>query len=220
MKLNKWLLAGMMAGALLAAGCTDDDDNKNGNSENGSGSVLNVVDTPNWIGTACECIGDGCEAMDVPLPAPTGNAMIKGCTEVSAADVPGGQKVCLRTIDEKYKTTAPSTYFPQGYCAISAVGCEPLEDGADGLCRMAAYGDAAAMTKCPKGSTLIESVFEYKIMGKNTRITNKTCARSCNTDDDCNKDGEMTCMQKGSAKFCYHQKNFDGTTNEYTATGF
>ena len=217
MKLNNWLLAGMMAGALLAAGCTDDDDNK-GNGGNAPAGPQTVVDTPNWIGTACECVGDGCTMLDVPLPAPTSNAMIRGCAEVNASDVEGGVKVCLRTIEERFKETAPTTYFPQGYCAISAVGCEGA--GAESICSMASYGNAAALTRCPAGSTLIESVFDYSIMGKNVKITNKTCARSCKTNADCNEAGEMTCMSKGEVKFCYHQKNFDGTTNNYTVTPF
>ena len=208
-------MAGILMGALVAAGCDSDDNDNNGDDGNNNGDAVKTVDTANWIGTACECVGDGCYALDVPLPAPTGNAMIKGCTNVDASAIDGGVKVCLRTISEDYKASAPTTYFPQGYCAISSVGCK-----GGSICQMAAYGDAAKMDKCPEGSTLIESIFDYSIMGNNVKITNKTCARSCNTDADCNVDGGMTCMTKGKAKFCYNQKNFDGTTNDYTATPF
>ena len=217
MKFNKWLLAGMMAGALLAAGCTDDDDNKNAGNGDTPAVKQTVVDTPNWIGVACQCEGvEGeCDLMGVPVPNPRDNGKIVGCDNVDPSVVEGGEKVCIRTISGEAAKVAPETYFPQGYCTISAIGCE-----GGSICNLAAYGDAKKMTSCPPGSTLIESVFNYKIITSDVIITNKTCARSCNTDDDCNKAGEMTCMSKGGVKFCYHQKNFDGTTNDYTVTPF
>ena len=214
MKLNKWLLAGIMAGALLAAGCSDDDDEKN----DGAGGGNTVVDTQNWIGNACSCessSADECEMFGVPLPKPSGNGKIVGCDNVDAAPIEGGAKVCLRTIEGDAAKVAPATYFPQGYCSISAIGCEGGK-----ICQMVAYGDASKMTTCPAGSTLLESRFEFKIIVDNVIITNKTCAKNCKTDADCNVDGGMTCMTKGNAKFCYNQKNFDGTTTEYTATPF
>ena len=217
MKINKWIWAGVMAGVLFAAGCSDDDD---------EGGTLNVVDTAKWIGHDCQCVGDGCTASGVPLPSPTGNAMVTGCTAVDASDIAGGDKVCLRTIGENFKLVAPTTYFPEGYCSISAVGCEPLEPNAESICGQASYGDVTAMNRCPVGSTLIEFTFDTEIMYKKVRITNKTCARSCNTDADCKqmreKDGDLTCMQKGKAKFCYNEKNFvfEGKTCDYKATSY
>ena len=232
MKLNKWLLAGMMAGVLLAAGCSDDDDKNAGNSGNtpgtntpGTQDEITVVDTANWIGAACDCessSADECEMFGVPLPKPEGNGKIVGCDNVDISAINGGEKVCLRTIAGTATSVAPETYFPKGYCAISAIGCE----GKKSICDMVRYGDANALTRCPAGSTLLESTFSFNIMGTSTVvITNKTCARNCKTDADCNVDGEMTCIQHDKSKFCYNQKNLDmkdkdGQPIQTTATPF
>jgi hypothetical protein len=204
MKLNHWFWAGIMAGALLAAGCSDDDGEKNDNA----GGENTVVDTQNWIGNACSCessTADECEMMGVPLPSPKGEGKITGCDNVDASAIAGGANVCLRTITGAAALVAPETYFPQGYCAISAVGCE----GSKTVCEMVNYGDVKTMVSCPAGSTLLESKFSFKILASSVIITNKTCARNCNTNADCNEAGEMTCMQLDKAKFCYNQKNLD-----------
>lgn len=169
----------------------------------------------NWIGNGCVCEGEGCAMMDIPLPVPTKNGVIVGCENVSIEGTEGGLLACLQTIPKSKATTAPPTYFPDGYCAISAVACE-----GSGLCSFVTYGDAAALTTCPSGSTLVASVFVYNILGTPATITNKTCVKSCQSDADCNTEGQMTCIEKNGANFCYHEKNFEFMGDDITVTPF
>lgn len=168
-----------------------------------------------WIGNACHCEGEGCTVFGIPLPAPTNAATIYGCSNVDITDAEGGISVCLQTIPENQAETAPPTYFPAGYCAISAVGCE-----GSSLCSVVAYGDANSMTSCPAGSTLLASTFDYEILGTNATITNKTCVKSCETNEDCNVDGEISCIEKLGAKFCYNEKNFSFMGDNITVQVF
>jgi hypothetical protein len=179
--------------------------------------VKNVVPPPEtqWIGNACQCEGEGCAVLGIPLPVPQGNGTIVGCENVDITEAEGGVVACLQTIPKSQAMTAPPTYFPQGYCAISAVGCENSS-----MCSFVAYGDAENMNSCPHGSTLVASVFNYSIVGTPAKITNKTCVKTCQTDADCNTAGEMTCIEKQGARFCYNVKNFEFMGDNITVTPF
>ena len=233
----------MMAALPLAAtGCDDSSDEKctagekkcNGNAASvckdgtwettdcGDGTAckggvceeITVSTETQWIGAPCRCTGDSNQCTMLSIPLPTGKP-IEGCDNVPAKDFPAAELVCLTTIDEVYASVAPPTYFPAGYCSLSAVNCE----GAS-VCSMVSYGDVDALVACPKGSALLESVFEYTIMKEVVTITNKTCVKNCRTDADCNKDGEISCLNKKGAKFCYNEKNFDFMGGEIKLTVF
>lgn len=191
----------MIASCLTFAACTDDEKEIKGN------------DTPNWIGSPCTCEGSGCKLMKIPLPAPTKDAVIKGCENVDMTGIEGGRLACLQTISKSFDTMAPPTYFPQGYCTISAVGCE-----GSSFCGQASYGEVEALTKCPEGTVMIDSTFDYPIVNQNSVITERLCAKACETDADCNVDGEMSCLNKNGFKFCYNEANyaFMGDDVKYT----
>ncbi|MBQ9394647.1 MAG: hypothetical protein IJU23_03890 [Proteobacteria bacterium] len=193
----------ILASALLSAACDSDDEKTQ------------------WIGAPCHCEGAGCEAVGVPLPAPVidkdGNmtGTIVGCDDVSLDGIEGARIVCLQNLTA-HENLAPPTYFPQGYCAISAVSCEN-----NFFCSSAEYGDPTKMTTCPKGTVLIESTFEYDIAGMgDATIFNKTCAKACNSNDDCNTAGDMSCLNKNGHKFCYHEDNIKLLGNNVKYTDF
>lgn len=204
MKLHHITLA-LLAAASFCAACDSDDDNSSSKEQ--------------WIGAPCHCEGDGCSAVGVPLPAPVidknGNltGTIVGCDNVSVDGIEGARVVCLQNLSE-YENLAPPTYFPSGYCAISAVSCKN-----NIFCSSAEYGDPTKMNTCPEGTVLIESTFEYNIADMDAAtILNKTCAKACESDADCNVDGEMSCLNKDGHKFCYHEKNIQllGDNIKYT----
>ena len=198
------LILGLLTG-LMTISCDDDE-------------TATIITKDNWIGNACTCTGAGCAIFEVPLPVPDlsiGPAEVKGCENVEA-NIEGAVSVCLRTIPKEMATTAPPVYFPDGYCTLSAVGCT----GDAGMCEIASYGDVDKMTSCPKGTTLLESVFDYSLMGKQTVITNKICAKNCETNADCNEAGEVECIEKDNAKFCYNRKNFEFMNRGYSVKQF
>lgn len=190
-----WILMGCLA-CMISLGCSDDDKSRT------------VLDTEKWVGGACTCEGDGCEILGIPMPVPAEGttANLIGCDNLP--DIDGSAKVCLRTIDEVLKDIAPPVYFPAGYCAISAVGCTPADPKGESTCETIRYGNVDKLTKCPAGTTLLEGVFDYKILGNDLVITNKTCVKNCNTDADCNVAGEVTCIDDDGAHYCYNEKNF------------
>ncbi|MCL2325738.1 MAG: hypothetical protein FWC40_04475 [Proteobacteria bacterium] len=202
--MNFWHRMGAIAMAaalpLVAISCDNDD--------------VTISTETQWIGALCRCTGTSSDCTVLSIPLPTGKP-IEGCDNVPAKDFPAAELVCLTTIDEAYKSVAPPTYFPAGYCSLSAVKCE-----GSNLCSMVNYGDVDALVACPKGSALLESQFEYKIMNDMVIITNKTCVKNCETDADCNQDGEMSCLSKKGAKFCYHEKNFDFMGGDIKLTVF
>lgn len=165
-----------------------------------------------WIGSPCTCEGAGCEMAGIPLPAPPKDATIVGCDNVET-DITGAANVCLRTIPNSQSTVCPPVYFPQGYCALAATGCT-----GSAFCSTVTFGDVSQMTTCPKGSTLLEATFHYAIAGQDSVITSKTCAQSCKSDADCH--GEMKCLTKDDAHFCYDELNFAFMDEGYTATPF
>jgi hypothetical protein len=187
-------------------------------TENGKPAcVEKTINTQDqWIGAPCSCSGSGCEAMGVPLPAPTKNATINGCDNIDVPTYPGGALACLTTITSDL---APAVYFPAGYCAISAVGCKK-KSGIGDLCGTIAYGDASKLTTCPSGSALVESVFDQKILLATHTLTNKTCTKMCNTDADCNTAGEVSCLEKNGVKSCQNAKNFEFMGDNITVTPF
>lgn len=187
-------------------------------TENGKPAcVEKTINTQDqWIGAPCSCSGSGCEAMGVPLPAPTKNATINGCDNIDVASYPGGALACLTTITSDL---APAVYFPAGYCAISAVGCKK-KSGIGDLCGTIEYGDASKLTTCPSGSALVESVFDQKILLATHTLTNKTCTKMCNTDADCNTAGEVSCLEKNGVKICQNAKNFEFMGDNITVTPF
>lgn len=195
----------LLATSLCFAACSDDDDDKD--------SSVRTIDK--WIGSPCTCEGEGCEMMDIPLPAPVLNATIKGCENIDMTGVEGGKLACLRTIAASQANVAPPTYFPKGYCTISAVGC----DGSI-FCGAASYGDVDKLTKCPSGSVMIESKFDYPIAESPSVIVNKTCAKACNSNADCNGDGEMSCIKRNGYKFCYNEQNFEFMGDDIKYTKF
>ena len=210
----------LLASSMSLVACSDDDKNEN----EGDPSVRSI---DKWIGSPCSCEGSGCQALGIPLPTPTeGKGTIKGCDNVDLAGIEGAKLVCLQTIDaSKFEALAPPTYFPEGYCAISAVGCEYADEVNENgepkktnMCGTAAYGEVGSFTKCPTGSVMIESVFNYGIVGSKSVITNKTCAKACNSDKDCNESGEMSCLDRNGVKFCYNESNFEfmGDTIKFT----
>ena len=165
-----------------------------------------------WIGSTCTCEGEGCKLEGIPLPAPAENGTIQGCDNVET-DIPGAANVCLRTVPNEYGTITPPLYFPAGYCALASSECT----GSD-FCSSLNFGDVSKMTSCPKGSTLLEATFHYSIVGQASTITTKICAQSCLSDTDCH--GEMKCITKDSAHFCYDESNFEFMDEGYTATSF
>lgn len=177
---------------------------------------VTVINKDQWTGSPCHCDatanGAKCDQMGVPIP--TGNPII-GCDALSNQDYPGTEISCLTNIDKKFAATAPSTYFPKGYCALTAVHCE-----GDGLCSMVNYGDVEKMTVCPEGNTLLTGQFDYKILGQDVVITNKTCVKNCNTNADCNEAGEMSCINRKGANFCYHVNNFELLGDNYSVEVF
>lgn len=186
---NTSLALALIASLALPA-CNDDE------------KSVEINNQEQWIGAACTCVGTQetpCEVMKVPMPS---GSPISGCDNMP--EVAGGQRVCLRTIPENYKAFAPPTYFPKGYCTISALGCTNSN-----LCEMAAYGDADNFTSCPPGSALLTSEFDYTLAASDeAHIVSKTCAKLCETDADCNTDGEMSCIEREGVKFCYNEQNF------------
>jgi hypothetical protein len=186
---------------LLCAACDSDDNDDSTSSKS------------QWIGAPCHCEGAGCSAVGVPLPAPvidkdgkmTGT--IIGCDNVSLDGIEGARIVCLQNLTA-YENLAPPTYFPAGYCAISAVSCKN-----NFFCSSAEYGDPTKLNTCPKGTVLLESLFYYDIAdqasnGKpEAEIYNKTCVKACNSDADCNTEGKMSCLNKDGHKFCYNEDN-------------
>ena len=195
----------LLATSLCFAACSDDDDDKDS-------SVRNI---DKWIGSPCSCEGPHCKIGNISLPAPQGDAKIIGCENVDLSGIEGGELACLPTISQQDANTAPPTYFPQGYCTISAVGCE----GSD-MCVLASYGDVNKMNKCPAGSVMITSVFTYPIADHPSVITNKTCAKTCNEPSDCNTSGEISCVKKSGYKFCYNEANFKFMGDNVTFTKF
>ena len=169
-----------------------------------------------WIGSACTCSGNGCDKMGVPFPAPSDASAISGCANVDVASYSGGALACLTTINS---TLAPKVYFPQGYCAISAVGCSK-KSGIGNFCDQIKYGDVNALTTCPVGSALVASVFDFKILTATHTLTNKTCTKMCNTDADCNAAGEVSCLEKNGVKICQNAKNFEFMGDNVTVTPF
>lgn len=200
MKFTRYALS-LLAATLLFSACDDDE-----------GSYANDY----ALGAPCGCEGeqdgkyDGCVAVGViPLPSPINNnefsGKIVGCEGVDVSKVEGGKLVCLRTMPENATAFAPATYFPEGYCAISAVSCT----GSDTWCGTVGYGDIEKLNSCPKGSVLMHSIFDFEIMHEMTTIEQKVCARSCKSDADCNGNGEISCLNKNGYKFCYNDKNFE-----------
>lgn len=175
-----------------------------------------VVTKDKWIGSPCYCdaAAQGAKCTEMGVPLPTGKPIV-GCEALSNEAYPGTEVTCLTTIDKSFKATAPTTYFPKGYCALTAVDCE-----GDGVCAMVNYGDVKKMTQCPEGSTLLTGKFDYKIILSNVKITNKTCVKNCNTDADCNVAGEMSCISRKGAKFCYHVDNLALLGDNYTVEVF
>ncbi len=204
MRLNGfvWAMLGLSLG-ICAVGCSDDG-----------------YTNDHGLGAPCTCEGDGCAVMGIPLPVPvndsTVSGQIVGCENVDTTGMTGGVVACLRTIAGDAAIMAPPVWAPKGYCTYSAVKTQ-MEN--ERFAQMATYGDADALTACPKGSTLLESTFDYEIVGQQAVVLNKTCARSCTSDSDCNGDGEMTCITKGNARFCYNEENFK-FMKDYTATPF
>ncbi len=171
----------------------------------------------NGIGDPCTCEGTGCDAMGVPLPVPAeGSGKIVGCEKVDATGIEGAKTVCLRTIDAKYSNLSPVVYAPKGYCTLSAVSAE-MEN--ETFKELVEYGDAASFDKCPEGSALLSSTFDYTILSVPAKITNKTCVKLCHDNGDCNADGEMECLERKGVKFCYNETNLS-ISDDLTVTAF
>lgn len=207
--MNKWMIGSLVAAALFLAACSDDDNNNAGNE--------NIVSTSNWIGSPCTCEGSGCDILNVPLPSPNEGGVIKGCENIDATGITGGKLVCIRTIIPDLAAFAPTVYAPKGYCSISAV--KAVMDENQALAEMANYGDTDTFTTCPAGSAMLESTFDYNLVGSAAVITNKTCVKRCAQDSDCNVDGEMTCLNKDGHQFCYNEENLK-LADSYTITEF
>lgn len=180
-----------MAGFALTA-CDDE-----------TGSYVNGND----VGSPCSCEGEGCAIGEIPLPHPTKGTIV-GCENVDMTGITGGELVCLQSISQDASNIAPPTYFPQGYCAISAVSCT-----GNTFCAMASYGSVETFDRCPAGHVLIDSTFQYAIMEKDSVIVNKTCVKSCESNADCNGDGEIYCLKREGHRFCYNENNFDFLCN-------
>ncbi len=185
--------------------CDDDNDDP-------SPAKIEINHQEQWLGAACECVGDNCEMFGIPLPQGT---PLSGCNNVPVG-LPGTQAVCLRTIPEEAKITAPPVWFPQGYCTLSAVACEPASEF---TCQMASYGNVDEFKSCPHGSAMLASDFDYEIMGIASELRTRTCAKLCETDADCNDAGEVSCVERSGIKFCYNEKNFK-YTGEPVVTAF
>lgn len=199
--------------SMLSTSCGDDDSQPS--TSDGDKPLPDI-----GIGNACSCEelqSGGCSVLGVPLPSPAEDkGKIVGCDAVDATGIVGAKSVCLRTISSDYAAIAPTVYAPDGYCTLSAVKAD-MEN--DTFKQLVEYGDADAFTKCPKGSALISSTFDYKIAGQDAKITNKTCVKLCRTDADCNVDGEMTCLERQNVKFCYHEKNLE-ISEKFTIEAF
>lgn len=208
------MLALSLALSMTACGSDDNGASGNNNGENGNNNGENGGNTfiPNsqdqWLGAACGCDGSEspCDIFNIPLP--TGSP-ITGCDNVP--EVEGARRICLRTITEEYATTAPPTYFPEGYCALGAVDCKAETDDGDFYCKQAKYGDVGTFKSCPAGSALLGTDFDYNLMGEAVKIRARTCVKRCNTNEDCNTEGEMSCIERNKIKFCYNEQNFEHT---------
>ena len=211
------LVAMMAVSALALNSCKDDDDDNGGD---GTPARTDIVTLDKWIGSPCTCEGEGCTAVGaVAMPYPidtdgdgTPDGTIKGCENIDTKNLPEGSVVaCIQSIDPNLSATAPVTYFPQGYCAVAAVGCSGST-----FCKMARFGDVGKMTSCPAGTVFIAAPFKYTLMNPpEASILDAICAKACNTDADCNQAGEMSCLNKNGHKFCYHEKNFEFLCNDY-----
>lgn len=195
MELRK-IAACLAAVMMFCASCTDDGDEPKINNQD------------KWIGAKCECEGSGCQVASIPIPVPMNSDKVSGkiigCENIDMTDIEGGEPACIRSIDPDFKSMAPITYFPQGYCSIVASSCT----GSD-FCFAANYGDPSKMTACPKGSTMLSAVFNYKIMGQDSVIVEKMCMKTCEKDADCNVAGQISCVERKGHKFCYNEKNFE-----------
>ena len=199
---------------------------------------ITVIEKDKWIGDPCTCYatvtdkngnitkeGDvgGCQAMDlVPLPT-GGQGTLKGCENVEPIE--GAEQVCLRYYagtenNGEVVVLGPKTLFNGGFCALSAVGCEPITPGGDFVCGFAEYGDADKMVACPAGTTMIEGKFVINIMTFDVKITNKTCAPNCHSDADCRTAEGYSCIAEQGTSFCYSRDNLDTFTAGYTLTAF
>ena len=208
--------------AMLCSACSDSDDDNSGNNNGNNNSQNNngnnnqnssINNQTNWIGAPCSCEGKGCEVASVPLPVPINkdeniNGKIIGCENIDMTQVTGGALACIPSIHPDLAGMAPPTYFPQGYCSVAAVSCE-----GSSFCYAARYGNPDQMTACPAGSTMISAVFRYPIMGDDSIIVEKMCTKTCKSDDDCNKAGEISCIKRNDKdgkehNFCYNEKNY------------
>ena len=199
------LLIGLLASTFGLSACQDE--------------KATIVEKDHWIGAPCTCEGNGCDIFGVPLPVPSEGttANLIGCDNLEETQIPGARKVCLRTIPAEMAMTAPPVYFPAGYCTLSAVGCTGDED----MCKLASYGNVDEMTSCPVGTTRIKSTFDYTLLKDfPVVITNITCAKNCESDDDCNMAGEVSCIEDHGNKFCYNAKNFEFMNRGFHTTQY
>lgn len=202
------VLASVLMGFVCVSACDDSSDGDASSFASG-------------IGDPCTCENltdeEACALFSIPIPSPDPEkAKIAGCEAVDMTGIEGGKIVCLRTISKEYKAFAPTVYAPKGYCTISAVGAEMDNDA---FKAMTEYGEISSFKACPSGSAMLESKFDYSIMGNAAKITNKTCVKLCDSDADCNTDGDMTCLEKKGVKFCYHETNLS-LSDDYTITPF
>ena len=208
-------IAVLALGLGLSLAACDDSDN---DAPQGGDQTDTKRDIGIGNGCSCEATEDNvCDAMGVPLPSPVDDrGKLVGCDAIDDTGITGAKRVCLRTIDAQLSAIAPTVYAPKGYCSLSAVKAG-MEN--ETFKQFVEYGDADAFTQCPKGSALLASTFDYKILGSDATITIKTCVKICNTDADCNVEGEMTCLERKGVKFCYHEDNLKLSDN-YTVTPF
>lgn len=223
------LMTIFMAGALALGACGDDDDMNNNNQTQPDAATQDdaavqddaaqqddaATTSELGVGSACECTGQGCDNMSVPVP---NGGTIVGCDDVPTQT--GAELVCMQTYSGGLAT---DTWFANGFCSLMATTCT----GAALICDSAVFGDYDTMVACPAGMVMIEDTQEVDVFNNQATIQNKLCAPSCTTSADCREGEEdpklydevtqYQCVDKGGVKFCYDPRNL-GTT--YTVTQF
>ena len=178
------------------------------------------TDADDGIGSACECVGDGCNSSGVPIPT-GGTGTLVGCEGMPAQA--GAADVCLRSYSGM---VADDTYFANGYCALMSTDCT----GASLICGSAVFGDYSTMSGCPTGYVGIEFSTDVSIFGQDATIDSRICVLFCGGDSDCrvgendpvlSETTQYKCiLDKDPIKFCYDPRNLPADPADYTATAY
>ncbi len=215
----------ILSTAIISA-CAPPDSERCGDEfyfDGGNCHIIVEQDTTDWgtdgdsgLGGPCQCQGEGCEQMGMPIP--TGGT-ITGCESVPLPWT-GAELACMRT---STGDLGASTFFANGFCTLMAVACQ----GDAMVCENAVVGDYATMTSCPPGAALLMMSGEVDMMGFVATLQTKQCAPLCQGDGDCrigetdpvldNEPSQYGCQDIGGVKFCYDPRDL---SEDVTAQAF